>query len=138
MARAARTEYTLVDSRTMRDSGTFASTTPRGAAEKACSALHARGALHAGDSQIWITAGGKLHIYHGEMQDIPEHRRTEFTRRHNITQQPVVRKVRYVNLTKMRADAQRAERVSGRKDDAHASATSAVRFAADPDAPETN
>lgn len=107
MARATRTEYTLVDSRTMQDSGTFASTTPRGAAEKACSALHARGALHSGENQIWMTAGGKLHIYHGEMQDIPEHRHTDFTRRHNITQQPAVRKVRYVNLTKMRADAQR-------------------------------
>ena len=72
----ARTEYTLVDARTGQDSGTFVSTTPRGAAEKACSALHARGTLAAGNNQIWITAGGKLHVYHGQMADIPASRHT--------------------------------------------------------------
>jgi hypothetical protein len=105
MSRSKRVEYTLVDAKTMQDCGTFVSSTPRGAAEKACSALHGRGKLGSkGNRQIWITAGGKLHIYQGDMQTIPESRHTEFTRRHNITQQPTVHKLRYVNLSKMREE----------------------------------
>ena len=82
-------KYCLIDA-SGRTSGEFLSKCPRGAALKVATKMKEAGRINLYD----VDTGG-LHIFEGGTRPLEESEKTAFTRSHNITHKPIVRKLLY-------------------------------------------